>query len=251
MLPIIVYLAPFFLGIVVVVAFGIALVNFRRSRQAPYFRLRREANRRAWRSILAVVVGVAGVLAALRMRQFVPPVDLQTLLSGSGSSVAEQPPLLNPEQTVTAPPTSDQTDTKPPTITPTQPTLAPSPTSVIATIDSPITPPADASLTVTDISSGISTNLRPVNIGTTFPVGTPRICFWVEFENMQDGMSWSRVLLLNDDVVRTESEAWQQGPEGVAYYWFEAQGGWPAGQYEIRFYLGDQMVASETYQVVN
>lgn len=250
MLSIIVYLAPFLLGIVVIVAFGIALVNFRRSRQAPYFRLRREANRKAWRSILAVVVGVAGVLAALRMRQFVPPVDLRSML-GPGSTVSEQPSLLNQDQTLTAPPTSDQTDTKPPTITPTQPTLAPSPTSVIATINSPITPPADASLTVTDISSGISTNLRPVDVGATFPVGTPRIYFWIEFENMQDGMSWSRVLLLNNEVVRTESEAWQQGSEGVAYYWFEAQGGWPAGQYEIRFYLGDQVVASEIYEVVN
>ena len=250
MVSLIIYAAPVLLGIGVVVALVIATINFRRSRQAPYYRLRRDANRAAWRAVLAIVVGIAGILAALRLRQYIPPVDLAALQPRLDAAREEEPPPLVPEQTDTLSPT-ESTTAGPPTITPTQPTLAPSATPIIATIDSTITPPADASLTITAISSGISANVSPVNAGTTFPVGTPRIYYWIEFQNMQNGMSWSRVLLLNGTVVRTESEAWQQGEEGIAYYWFDAQGGWPLGRYEIRFYLGDQLSASEIYDVVN
>jgi hypothetical protein len=228
----------------------IAVLNFRRSRQAPYFRLRRSANQIAWRAVLGAVVGMAGILAALRLRQFVPPVDLASLGARFDAAGNEEPPPLVPEQTDMPIPTGETT-AGPPTITPTQPTEAPTTTPVIATIDSQVTPPTNASLMITAVSSGISANLQPVDAGTTFPVGVPRIYYWVEFENMQNGISWSRVLLLNGTVVRTESEAWQQGTEGIAYYWFDAQGGWPLGQYEIRFYLGDQLRASETYEVVN
>jgi len=250
MVSLIIYVAPVLLGIAVVGAVIVAVINFRRSRQAPYFRLRRSANQVAWRAALAIVVGIAGILAALRLRQFVPPVDLSSLGARFDATRNDEPPPLVPEQTDTLIPTNSTT-AGPPTITPTQPTLAPSATPVIATIDSPVTPPVDARLTITAISSGISSSLSPVNAGTSFPVGTPRIYYWIEFENMQDGMSWSRVLLLNGTVVRTESEAWQQGTDGIAYYWFDAQGGWPLGQYEIRFYLGDQLSASETYEVIN
>jgi hypothetical protein len=64
---------------------------------------------------------------------------------------------------------------------------------------------------------------------------------------MTDGAAWSRVLLLDRTAVRTETEPWSQGQEGTAYYWFNAQGGWPPGEYVVQFYLGDRLLAEKSF----
>lgn len=251
MLSFIVYALPFILGLTAVIALIGAFTGFRRARKAPYFRLRRQFNRTAWRWALVLVVTASAAFATLQARQLVDPVEVGALLPLPGTPTPTFSVLTLPTGTVNLTLTPKDPLSGPPTITPTQapPTLPPTP--YVATIQSTVTPPADASLTITEVSSGISPELEPVNTGQTFPVGTPRIYYWVEFENMVNGMSWSRALLLNGRVVRTESEAWERGTEGVAYYWFDAQGGWPAGSYEVEFFLGDQMVDSVVYEVVN
>jgi hypothetical protein len=251
MLSLIVYLTPFLLGLVVTIAFIAMISNFRRARKAPYFRIRQQATRRAWRWLLIVILGGAGIIAGINIRRALPPFDLQSLLPATASPAA--PPAL-PSPGAGSPGTPLATRNlidEPPTITPIPPTATVSPTPFISTIESDVTPPADATLSIMAISSGISANLDPVDEGTTFPVGTPRIYYWVAYENMENGLSWSRVLLLNGTVVRSESEAWERGTEGVAYYWFDAQGGWPTGAYEIQFYIGEQLADSTTYEVIN
>jgi hypothetical protein len=52
-------------------------------------------------------------------------------------------------------------------------------------------------------------------------------------------------------VVRSESEAWSQGTDGTGFYYFEAQGGWPGGEYEIQFYLGDHLAASAEFAIID
>lgn len=251
MLSAIVYILPVILGIVAVVALIAAFTNFRRARKAPYFRLRRQSGRKGWRWLLVLVLAGAGAFAALQSQQFVEPLELASLLPSAGTATPTLSPLTFPTSTIDLTLTPKDILEGPPTITPTEsPPTAP-PTPYIATIQSTVTPPADAGLAITGISSGLSPELEPVNTGDVFPVGTPRIYYWVEFENMVNGMSWSRALLLDGRVVRTESEAWERGTEGVAYYWFDAQGGWPTGRYEVQFFLGDEMVDSATYQVVN
>lgn len=249
MLSLIVYLMPFFLAAVALVAAIGVYSNFRRSQTAPYFRIRRKAAQTGWRWALILLVAVGGAYAALRARASLPAPDLASFLPATPTAPATiGPDLLSPEGPIT--PTAPVEEGAPPTITPTG---APegSATPFLATIESTVTPPAEAELTITDISSDISSNLTPVNPGTSFPVGTPRIYYWVSFSNMENGLSWSRVLLLNGTVVRSESESWERGTEGTAYYWFDAQGGWPAGSYEVQFYLGDRLADTATYDVIN
>lgn len=251
MLSAIVSILPFILGVIVLTGLIGAFVNFRRGRRAPYFRLRQQSNRAGWRWLLVVMLSSAGAIGALQLRQYIEPFELEALLPSAPSPTPTFELLAFPTGTVDLTLTPKDILDGPPTITPTEgPPTAP-PTPYISTIESAVTPPADASLTVTAISSGLSPELEPVNTGEVFPVGTPRIYYWIEFENMVDGMSWSRALLLDGRVVRTESEAWERGSEGVAYYWFDAQGGWPTGRYEVQFFLGEELVDSATYQVVN
>jgi hypothetical protein len=251
MFSLIVYLAPFLLGVLLLVSLIGAYTNLRRARKAPYFRIRRDATRAGWRWVLLVVVCAGGITASLRVRQLVPPPRLEVAFP--------RPPEPTPTFSLDA--ILSVTDNlsltpkplfeAPPTITPTVPTPTLTPTPPIATVVSVVTPPANAVLRITAISSDISSALEPVNVNTTFPAGIPRLYYWIEFSNMANGLSWSRVLLLNGNVIRSESETWERGTEGIAYYWFEAQGGWPAGEYEIRFYIGDRLAASQTYTLVD
>jgi hypothetical protein len=118
-----------------------------------------------------------------------------------------------------------------------------------------IVPPPEGTLrtlflaSLTGVSSGITAARTPVDLNTTFPAGIPRVYYWFEFENVTEGISWSQVLLLNGSAIRSESEEWNRGESGSAYYWFGAQGGWPAGTYEIQFYLGDRLMSSATYTI--
>lgn len=250
LLSLIVYIIPYILGIVLLVALINIFFHFRRASTAPYFSIRKDAGRRGWQWMGIAFVGAVSITLALFARRSVPPFDpAQFQLFGPDSTPL---PTLAP---LTSTPADNPllNDTPlPPTITPTL-DLTPTEqaTPLIATIESNVEVPANATLTITEISSGITSDRSPLNAATEFPVGTQRVYFWLEFANMVNGLSWSQVLLLNGAVVRSESEAWSQGAEGTAFYWFEAQGGWPGGRYEIQFYLGDRLAASATFAIID
>ncbi len=245
MLAPIVYLAPYVLGLVALISLLGAIANFRGARKYRYFRLRRQMSIRAWRWVLVFLLTLGGVAASLRLRLLVGPFSLEAYFAPPPTPTATLPPTYEtPRPSATPSP-------PPPTITPSPTPAPPTATPYLATVPSTVTPPATATLTITAISSGISTNLAPINAGTTFPAGTPRFYVWLAYSDMADGLSWSRVLLINGEVVRSESELWERGPVGTAYYWFEAQGGWPAGRYEVRIYIGERLMASQTFDVVD
>ncbi|MBN1428492.1 MAG: hypothetical protein JXB07_08905 [Anaerolineae bacterium] len=249
MLSLIVYVLPYILGIAVLVALIGGFSNFRRARSAPYFRIRRSATQAVWRWLLIALLCGGGLYATLSIRQTFLPPDLASLWPSTPM------PTLAPSTLAMVTPTLDPNATPidpfagPPTITPTQPTLTPTPTSFIRGIPSNITPPANATIKISAISSGITSLLVPTNAGTEFPLGTPRIYVFIEFENMADGLSWSRAMLRDGSVIRSESEAWSRGESGVAYYWFDAQEGWPIGRYQIQFYIGEELNTQGVFTV--
>src|SRR5262249_32597973 len=150
-------------------------------RRAPYFRIRRDSAAAAWRWVLIGIAAGAGIAGAIYARSYITPASgaiFPTL------PTAESTPTFGIElATPTLPegvPTKD-IFSEPPTITPTLPTPTTSPTPFIATIESQVTPPADASIKITAISSGISATLQPINANTNFPVGMPRFYIWLEY----------------------------------------------------------------------
>jgi hypothetical protein len=251
-ISLLVYAIPYVLGVVMIAALLGAVTSFRRAQRAPYFRIRRDSSRAGWRWAAIFVVALAVTVGAIYARATLPPPDLQAILPAPlGPSSSQTPGPLVASSTPNLSLTPKNALEAPPSITPTQPTPSATPTLPIATIQSEVTPSPDASIRITDISSDISADLQPVNADTTFPVGLPRLYVWIEYASMADGVSWSRVLLLDGSVIRTESEEWVRGEEGSAYYYFDAQGGWPAGQYEIQFYIGDRLVESRTFSIVD
>lgn len=250
MLSLIIYSLPYILGTVLLIALVSSFTNFRRANRAPYFRIRRDATQAAWRWLLVLLVCAGGLYGALSARRTLPPPDLDSLwpspptATPTFSLLAVATPTLDPNAAPKEPLAG------PPTITPTRPTATPTSTPFITTLQSDVTPPADAAIKITAIASGITTELAPVSVGTKFPIGTPRIYVFFEFSNMADGVSWSRALLRDGSVIFSESEAWSRGERGKTYDWFNAQGGGlSAGNYQVQFYIGDKMIAQGAFTI--
>lgn len=252
MLALLIYAAPFALGIVLLYALVATIGNFRQARSAPYFSFRRAAARSGRQWLLVSLVSAAGIYVALSAQPLVEPPDLTWLIPKSAPVPS---PTFSLESILTVTPgtgiaTKDPLFS-PPTITPTQPTATVLPTPIIATIQSAVTPLPGALLKISAVTTSISASLQPVGTGTSFPAGVPRFYVFFDYENMTNGVSWSRVVILDGKVVRTETEAWQNGPQGVnRYFFFDATGGgWPAGLYVIQFYLGDDLASETTFNL--
>jgi hypothetical protein len=246
-LTLLVIIVPYICGVLLLISIIGAIGSFRESRRSPYFRHRRELGQAGWRWTGLALLSVVIIYASTAVRPLLPPLEWDNLFAIG----AEPTPTfdINSLFTVTS---NSQTTPKdplaqPPTITPTQPPVTASPTLPIATLQTTITPSADATLTISAIATGITADLEPADAGAFFSAGVPRLYFFIEFANMTDGAAWSRVLLLDRTAVRTETEPWSQGQEGTAYYWFNAQGGWPPGEYVVQFYLGDRLLAEKSF----
>ncbi len=253
MVSLTIYAIPYILGAVLLIALFSAFQNFRLAVQAPYFRIRRDSVTAGWRWIGIAAVASAGIVLAIISRGAVPPPGAVALPApGAQTSYLTAATLmLTPTASFEGGLSTKDILSAPPTITPTRPAPSQTPTPFIATVESQVTPPVDAVLSITAISSGISPNLQPVNADDEFPAGILRLYVWIEYSNMVNGASWSRVLLIDGDVVRSDSEVWERGESGIAYYFFDAPIGWPAGVYEVQFYIGERRVAAQTFSVID
>jgi hypothetical protein len=234
-----------FLGVLLIASIIGLITNLRVYRKATYFTVRRDSARKVRRWFVVLIITIGGMAAGFRLRNIYiseenaqPDIAVPTPTSLELAPVITIDPSLTPKDLREAPPT----------ITPTQPTPTQTPTPAIATAETGIEVPEGASLVITAISSRITANLLPLDPGDSFSAGIPRIYFFFDYENMASGVSWSQVLLYNGEVVRSQTETWTWGAVGKdVYYYFETRGGWPAGSYEVQFYLGDQLAASETF----
>jgi hypothetical protein len=240
------------LGVVVLIALIGVIGNFSKARSAPYFRIRRDATAAGWRAVLLGVISAAGIFGALQARQSLPPPDLGNLLTlpfsvEPATATFDVNSALSVTPDASGGPTRNPLDS-PPTITPTAPTPSVFPTAFIATIPSQITPSPGASITIDSVATGISASLQPVGPGTFFAAGIPRLYVFFTYADMTNGMSWARAVVIDGEVVRSETEAWQRGTNGSAYHFFEAPGGgWPKGAYLIQFYIGDRLAAESAF----
>lgn len=253
-LPILLLVLRGVLGLAVVLAVVNAGRNFYRSRSAPYFVLRRAALVRAGRWMVVVLGAGAALAVAMRVR---PPVVAEVTPRAPAIMIEATSPPPAGTPAPSAPPPSTPEVLAQPGANPTgsSPTRVPSPTPspLFVTRESDVTPQVDASLSITAIATGIDANFLPENPGSTFEAGTPRLYVFYDFEGMTDGASWSGVLLVNGQVFEEASfdQLWSLGSEGTNLYrWFDRDGGWPAGAYEIRFFIGDRLADSATFRIV-
>ncbi len=156
--------------------------------------------------------------------------------------------------TYTATPTATVTDTPTTTFTP---TITPTPTDTLipviqsTSLESNVTPSADASISITALDTQVSNDGTPITPSTTFKAGFSRIFFFVDFKGMQSGVLWRRELLFNGQLVQSHEYLWGMAQDGSAFFFFGQEGGFKPGNYEIRLFIGEgtQPIAAMTFTV--
>jgi hypothetical protein len=252
----------------------IALRLFRRSRTDIFWRRRREAGQRGWRLfvlggvlfVLSAVACVSSVFLSVFGEESGSTPTVETAVAGARTADVQdeltatpsQEPLpttalVDSEATVPSQPIepTETVDTPTPVptvvviITATPPLTTPLPTPFatftpnVTPVVSSVTPSPDAALEITALDSAISDQLGPVNPRTSFEAGVKRIYLFVDFRSMEQGVLWKRELYWDGDLVDGNAYLWGSETEGSSYFFFGSDTGFPAGEYEIRLYIGE------------
>ncbi|MBZ0298955.1 MAG: hypothetical protein K8J31_04395 [Anaerolineae bacterium] len=153
-------------------------------------------------------------------------------------------PTVTIEPTETAAPTRTNTpeDTASPTPSAT-PTLTATPSATVtatSTVDSVLnlTPPSTgvsarpgASIRITAADSLVAWDNGPVQPRTSFEAGIERVYLFFDYEKMDDGVAWSRVLYRDGQAVQGQAYLWSQGESGRSFFFFGNIDGYPPGDY--------------------
>ncbi|MEP7292276.1 MAG: hypothetical protein ABI835_10855 [Chloroflexota bacterium] len=129
------------------------------------------------------------------------------------------------------------------TLTPTLlPTRAPSATLDLAPLVNTNTPQPTQPPPHLRIDAASSSYVEDVETPRLreFPVGVKRIYLYISFENMNDGVSWSRALYRDGTPTQSETQPWNLGAGGNSSFSFDEANGYEAGDYEVRVFVGDQ-----------
>ncbi len=264
------------------VLFVLSLIQLRRGRTGPYWRARRQASTRGGRllltslAMLAVAIALAfySGLATLAFSDLfaqpqtesfqgvVVPTFSRTpaaTLTATATATATATLTLTPTRTLPPSATPSLTSTATATLTPTitytpTATLTPSPTFeqiLNLTLLAPAgrEPHANASIEIIAADQTLSLDQTPVEPKTVFSAGLKRIYLFIDFQEMQNGVAWSRVLYRDGVAVQGQSYLWSMGASGTSFFFFGNDDGYALGAYEVRLYVGDNEVSRFAFQV--
>ena len=260
----------------------ISLQQLRRGRTGPYWRIRRAAGQRGGQLFLFSIAmfGIAGALAL-----FSGLADLayrrltETLNSDPNTPRGVVLPTLTLPGLDTFTPTASSTPTNTPSLTAsaTRQTVTPLPSRTIepsatftatATASMTYTPTATfesvlaltpassqrqprtgASIEIVAAANGISPEETPIDATKQFPAGVQRIYLFIDFQQMDDGVGWSRILFRDGVPIQGQSYLWSLDEEGSSYFFFGSDEGYPPGEYEVRLFLGDTQVSQYAFSI--
>jgi hypothetical protein len=196
-------------------------------------------------------------LTAVRPNTFTLTPTLETLptraltvtSTATTALVATTPPTNTPIiitntplPAATNPPTATLSPTATPSVTPTASAtfetllvLTPQPSSR--------QPRSGATVELVAAASSVSPDQQPIEPSKEFPAGIERIYLFFDYQRMDDGISWSRILFRDGVPIQGQSYIWSLGESGSSYFFFGSDEGYPAGQYEVRLYLGENEIS--------
>jgi hypothetical protein len=249
---------------------AVSLRLFRRSRSDVFWRRRRDAGQRGWRTFVlaAALIVLSGLMCLITALSSVMDEDESDPTRTENVAGPSSPFALSPTfdqaaaPVMTTLPVSATLPDTPATIvivvtatpayTPTE-TIFPTFTPLMTPLVSDVTPLPDATIKITALDDQISDVLRPVDPRSTFAAGVTRIYLFVAFENMTQGMLWRRELYRDGEKIDGNSYLWGLETAGTGYFFFGSDSGFPPGAYGIRLYIGDEVypISSMSFTVLD
>lgn len=90
---------------------------------------------------------------------------------------------------------------------------------------------------------------EPVEPSVLFPAGIDQIMAFFEYENMSDGMDWTRTWLIDGEEALSKEERWDSGRSGSYVLELSSSRGLLAGAYRLELYIEDELVALSNFRV--
>lgn len=102
-------------------------------------------------------------------------------------------------------------------------------------------------------AQGATDESAPIGESDTFDAGMTEIYMIIPYYGMTDGEVWSREWLLDGTEIASTDEEWDEDTEGITYrYLYNADGSpFPAGEYTVNLYLGDQIARSAHFTILS
>lgn len=162
-----------------------------------------------------------------------------------------------PTNTPTYSPTPTPSSTTTPSVTPT-PTITPTPSPTVPVLEAiltPVTPfatlAAPAELSELTVSAGIQLSGSPIDPGTEFEEGRKALYVAFDYDRMANGLLWRHIWFRDGALIGGETRIWEWGRRGRTYFFLRPTGGFPAGQYEVRLLVDDEVVQTARFTVIN
>jgi hypothetical protein len=213
--------------------------------QLPFFEVKRKRIARGWRLIL---IGVfLGLMAAAL--QFVGMQVIDNLLpqvaTPAVAGLQDEPASPASTGTATRPPANTAT----PSITPSQtergtPSL---PQAVVAMFEESVTPDALAVFGPLHVTSEVLYPAYPDEEQLESAQGILYGLF--SYDYLEPGVRWTAVWLWENDIICVDTKPWDAERGGWGYTECELDV-WPAGDYFIHIFLGEQWMISGEFEIL-
>jgi hypothetical protein len=235
----------------------LAVAYFRRSRTEAFWRFRRQAGQRGFRTSLAALffIGVSLALCITTVTiDYVETRDTSSDLALASPTASLSPtPDSSPSPIViivTATPLQGLPNTNT-TLGPT-PSVEPSPTLAQPSPTPTINATPGASVVIQALDDVISDALQPIQPAQNFPGGVMRLYAFFVYDNMQPGDIWHQRLFRDGQLLQERTQRWGlTNRDGQAFFFFGDSDGFAPGDYEIRLSYGpeDILLASSAFTI--
>lgn len=96
---------------------------------------------------------------------------------------------------------------------------------------------SDTTLTVIAADTTISDSQTANNPRNTFDEGISRLYFFIAYQNIPVGSTWSRTLTHDDRLIQSSEHPWVLEPSGTGFFFFDNPAGYPTGAYQVTLYV--------------
>lgn len=229
-----------------------AWIGWRRVASAArlrYFLLRRERAIAGWRLIfLACLL----LLAALVVRQFGRT---------AAYAMVRPTPSITPTSTRTLTPTASTVPSA--TVTPSislTPSITPTPTASATPVlpeqlalffQETVTPSADVVFSPILITEKLTPGNLAIDPDDEFSDPPKTLYGAFSYDHLQNGVRWTALWYLGDEVVCYESKPWDGGTGGYGYTECTPSQGWQVGEYEVQMFAGLQWKVSARFRILS
>jgi hypothetical protein len=115
-------------------------------------------------------------------------------------------------------------------------------------IDVVLTPNPEAVFSPIEVAPRLGTNNQPLDEADLFILPVGKLYGAFTYDQLQDGVQWTAIWYLDQEVVCLESIPWDGGTGGYGYTECESDE-WLEGEYEIQIFYAEQWKVSTRFTI--